>query len=75
MKSVTAFVGSARRHGVTYRAARQFLDQLESFGDVRIEIVFLSDHDIRLCCGCKACFIRGEESAPSTTTGTCSSIE
>ncbi|HEU4382116.1 MAG TPA: flavodoxin family protein [Anaeromyxobacteraceae bacterium] len=64
MKSVTAFVGSARKHGVTYRATRQFLDGLESFGDVRSELVFLSDHDIGLCRGCKACFIRGEEFCP-----------
>jgi multimeric flavodoxin WrbA len=64
MMSVTAFVGSARRLGVTHRAARRFLDELESLGDVRGELVFLSDHDIGLCRGCKACFIRGEESCP-----------
>jgi multimeric flavodoxin WrbA len=64
MKSVTAFVGSARKHGITHRATRRFLDDLESFGDVRSEIVFLSDHDIGLCRGCKACFIRGEEFCP-----------
>jgi multimeric flavodoxin WrbA len=64
MMSVTAFVGSARRLGVTHRAARRFLDELESLGDVRGELVFLSDHDIGLCRGCKACFIRGEEFCP-----------
>ena len=46
MKSVTAFVGSARKQGVTYRATRRFLDHLQSFGDVRSELVFLSEHDI-----------------------------
>jgi multimeric flavodoxin WrbA len=64
MKSVTVLVGSARRNGVTYRAARRFLDELEPFGDVRSEIVFLSEYDIGLCRGCKACFIRGEEFCP-----------
>jgi multimeric flavodoxin WrbA len=64
MKSVTAFVGSARKHGVTHRATRRFLDDLESLGDVRSEIVFLSELDIGLCRGCKACFIRGEEFCP-----------
>jgi multimeric flavodoxin WrbA len=64
MKTVTAFVGSARQHGVTHRATRQFLDGLESLGDVRSELVFLSDHHIGLCRGCKACFIRGEEFCP-----------
>jgi multimeric flavodoxin WrbA len=64
MTSVTAFIGSARKHGVTYRATRQFLDDLESLGDVRSEVVFLSEHDIGLCRGCKACFIRGEQFCP-----------
>lgn len=64
MKTVTAFVGSARKQGVTHRATRRFLENLEAFGDVRSELVFLSDHDIGLCRGCKACFIRGEELCP-----------
>jgi len=64
MKSVVAFVGSGRKHGVTYRATRQFLDNLQSIGDVRSELVFLSEHHIGLCRGCKACFIRGEEFCP-----------
>jgi multimeric flavodoxin WrbA len=64
MKSVIAFVGSARRNGVTYRATRRLLDNLRSLGDVRSEIVFLSECDLRLCRGCKACFIRGEEFCP-----------
>jgi multimeric flavodoxin WrbA len=64
MKSVTAFVGSPRKNGVTYRATRQLLENLQSFGDVRTEIVFLSDCSIRLCRGCKACFLQGEEFCP-----------
>ncbi len=64
MKTVTAFVGSARSHGVTWRATRRFLDGLQALGDVRSELVFLSEHDIGLCRGCKACFIRGEAFCP-----------
>jgi len=64
MKSVIAFVGSGRTHGVTYRATRQFLDDLQSFGDVQSELVFLSEYHIGLCRGCKACFIRGEQFCP-----------
>ncbi len=64
MKLVTAFVGSARKQGVTWRATRQLLDLLEARGDVRAELVFLSDHQLGLCTGCKACFIRGEEFCP-----------
>ena len=64
MKTVTAFVGSARKHGVTHRATRELLDDLQSFGDVRSELVFLSEYDLGLCRGCKACFLRGEEFCP-----------
>jgi multimeric flavodoxin WrbA len=64
MKSITAFVGSARKHGVTYRATRRFLDGLDAFGDVSGELVFLSDYHLDLCRGCKTCFIRGERSCP-----------
>jgi len=61
MKSVTAFVGSSRKRGLTSIVAREFLDNLESFGDVRGEIVFLSDYSIGVCRGCKSCFLKGEE--------------
>jgi multimeric flavodoxin WrbA len=64
MKTITAFVGSARSKGFTCAATRQFLDNLQSYGDVQIEIIFLSDYNLGLCRGCKACFLRGEERCP-----------
>lgn len=64
MNAVVAFVGSARRHGVTYRATRTFLDDLQSLGGARTELLFLSDYHIGLCRGCKACFARGEAHCP-----------
>jgi multimeric flavodoxin WrbA len=64
MKTVTAFVSSARKRGLTYIATRQFLDSLESFGDVQGEIVFLSEYSVGVCRGCKSCFLRGEERCP-----------
>src|SRR5512133_698314 len=64
MKTVTAFVGSPRKRGATYIATRQFLDSLQSFGDVQAEIVFVSEYNIRVCRGCKNCFGRGEEHCP-----------
>jgi hypothetical protein len=64
VKSIVAFVGSGRKHGVTYRATRQFLDGLQSLGDVQTDIVFLSEQTIGLCRGCKACFSRGEAFCP-----------
>src|SRR5512145_1501249 len=64
MKSVTVFVGSARKHGLTHAAARRLLEGLRAYGDVEGEIVFLGDHDLGLCRGCKVCFARGEEHCP-----------
>jgi multimeric flavodoxin WrbA len=64
MKTITAFVGSGRKNGVTYLATRQFLDNLESLGGVQGEIVFLRDYNLGVCCGCKTCFVRGEEQCP-----------
>ena len=61
MKKVTVFVGSARKKGVTHAAAREFLDNLRSLGDVQDEIVVLSDYNLGVCRGCKVCFTRGEE--------------
>jgi len=64
-KSVTVFAGSGRKQrGLTYAAARRFLDNLESYGDVQGEIVFLSECSLGLCRGCKVCFERGEERCP-----------
>jgi multimeric flavodoxin WrbA len=64
MKTVIAIMGSARRKGFTYLATRQFLDNLNSFGDVQSEMLFLSDFAIQPCNGCKRCFLRGEEFCP-----------
>jgi len=64
MKTVTAFLGSARRRGLTYTATRQFLDRLQALGDVQAEIVFLSDYSVGMCRGCKCCFERGEGRCP-----------
>ena len=64
MKKVTVLVGSPHKGGATFTAARQFLENLESFGDVHGEIVVLSDYDIGVCHGCKICFNRGEERCP-----------
>jgi multimeric flavodoxin WrbA len=60
---VTAFVGSARRKH-TYHATKRFMDNLRSLGNVEGEIVFLSDHHLEICKGCKLCTDRGEELCP-----------
>jgi multimeric flavodoxin WrbA len=63
VKRITAFVGSARK-GHTYDAAAQFLNHLQSLGEVEYEIVRLSDYRIDTCKGCKVCMGRGEEYCP-----------
>jgi multimeric flavodoxin WrbA len=63
MKRVSAFVGSARKK-FTYDAVRQFLDNLQSLGDIEYDIITLSDHRIGTCRGCKLCFEKGEEFCP-----------
>ncbi len=63
MKRVTVFVGSARKK-LTYYAVRQFLDNLQSLGEIEHEIVTLNHHRIGTCRGCLLCFEKGEEFCP-----------
>ena len=63
MKKVTAFVGSARKKH-THDAVVQFLNNLQSMGDIEVEIVRLSDYRLEACRGCKMCFEKGEERCP-----------
>jgi hypothetical protein len=50
VKTVTAFVGSARKQH-THNSVRQFLDSLRDRGDVDWEIVRLSDCKVETCRG------------------------
>ena len=63
MKKVTAFVGSAHKKN-THQAVVQFLNNLQSLGDVEYEIVTLSDYRLGSCRGCRVCFEKGEEFCP-----------
>ncbi len=63
MKRVTAFVGSARKKH-TFNAVRQFLENLQSLGEIEYEIATLSDHRLGTCRGCQLCFEKGEEFCP-----------
>ena len=60
---VTAFVGSARKKH-TYNATEQFLQNLQTYGDVEYEIVRLSEYDIKTCQGCKLCLDKEEALCP-----------
>jgi multimeric flavodoxin WrbA len=60
---VTAFVGNAqKRH--TYDATLQFLQKLQSFGNIEYEIVRLNDYHLGICRGCRICIDKGEELCP-----------
>ena len=63
MMKVTAFVATARKKS-TYNAVCQFLDNLQSLGDVESEMVVLNNQQIGICRGCKLCFEKGEEFCP-----------
>jgi hypothetical protein len=39
MKAIAVFIGSPRKRGTKYVGTRRFLDNLESLGDVKGEIV------------------------------------
>lgn len=64
MKTVLVIMGSPRRKGFTYLATRRFLDNLDRFGDIQSEMLFLGDYEIEPCSGCKQCFLNGEEFCP-----------
>jgi multimeric flavodoxin WrbA len=63
MKRVTAFIGSARKKN-TYHAVLQFLNELQTLGEVEYEIVILHDYTLKACRGCEACIWKGEEFCP-----------
>lgn len=60
---VIAFIGSARKKH-TYHASEQFLKKLQSLGNIKYEIVSLSDYNLQTCRGCKLCLDKGEELCP-----------
>jgi len=63
MKKVTAFIGTQTRNN-TYRAMQEFERNLKRHGDIDFEYVFLSDHRLEYCRGCRLCFDKGEEFCP-----------
>src|SRR5512138_2564312 len=60
---VTAFIGSGRKKH-TYNATEQFLQKLQSLGDIEYEIILLSDYHLETCKGCRLCIDKGEELCP-----------
>lgn len=63
MKKITAFVGSVGKKN-TNKAVAEFMNNLQTLGDVEIEIIKLSDYKLGVCRGCRLCFHKGEEFCP-----------
>ena len=63
MKKVTAFIGSGRKKN-TYNTVVQFLNNLQTLGEVNFEIVSLDQHKLGICRGCQLCFKKGEAFCP-----------
>jgi len=63
MKKVTALVGTQTKKN-TYKALKEFENNLLEYGEIDFESVFFSDYDIEFCRGCKECFDRGGEFCP-----------
>ena len=63
VKRITAFVGSARKKH-TYHAAARLLELVRSGSDIDVEIVGLSENNLEICKGCRACCDHGEELCP-----------
>ena len=63
MKKVTAFIGTQTKRN-TYKAVKEFEKNLEKYGRIDFECLFLSDYDLEYCRGCKTCFDEGGEHCP-----------
>ncbi|MBS3814915.1 flavodoxin family protein [Candidatus Bipolaricaulota bacterium] len=63
MKKVTAFIGTQTKRN-TYNAVKEFEENLEKYGQIDFEYLFLNDYDLEYCRGCKTCFDEGGEYCP-----------
>ena len=67
--NVLALVGSERKNGNTARVVQMVEARMRALASSRgepleFETLFLADHDVRPCRGCRACFDHGEEKCP-----------
>lgn len=69
IKKVTVFIGTPRKQA-TYQAVEEFVANLKSYAhkracvEIDCEYLFLNDHHLGNCIGCKLCFTKGEEYCP-----------
>lgn len=63
MKILT-IIGSPKKRGNSYQAARKLEDEMKKKGDYEFEYIFLKDAHLEACKGCFNCFTRGIELCP-----------
>jgi multimeric flavodoxin WrbA len=61
---VLTIIGSPRKNGNSYKAAREVEDRMKQLGSVEFEYLFLKDADLKMCSGCFNCVSKGEELCP-----------
>ncbi|MFX0071570.1 MAG: flavodoxin family protein [Candidatus Hermodarchaeota archaeon] len=60
---ILAIIGSPRK-GNTYKITQQFEENIQKYGKVDFNYIFLKDSDLKQCIGCFNCFRIGEEHCP-----------
>jgi multimeric flavodoxin WrbA len=61
---ILTIIGSPRKKGNSYRAAKKLEDALKALGDHEFEYLFLADARLEACTGCFNCIARGIELCP-----------
>lgn len=59
-----AIIGSPRKKGNSYKAAKEVEERMKQLGDVEFEYLFLRDADLKMCRGCFICISKGEDLCP-----------
>lgn len=64
MKKVIAFIATPSKKA-TLRSVLEFEKNLQLYGDIDFEYLFLNEYHLEFCRGCKQCFLKGEEFCPA----------
>jgi multimeric flavodoxin WrbA len=64
MKKVLAIVSTPLKQGNTAKLVDRIFSELSKHGRMEMEKIYLSDLDLKVCRGCHACVMRGEQYCP-----------
>lgn len=62
---ILAVIASPRKKGNTFEVVEKIANEMQSFGDIEVEYLFLSEVNLKLCKGCCACLTKGENYCPN----------